>query len=87
MVLMRKVAELEDLGVLFTAELTFQDHIATVCKKAYRILGLILRKFHKFASISAIIALYYAFLRSVLECNAVVWAAIILHLGKFKTNT
>lgn len=71
---LKRVTEVKDLGVKFTADLQFRDHIVSVCKKAYRNLGFILRRSYGFNNIKAIIALYNALVRSNLECNAVIWA-------------
>ncbi|CAH2109000.1 unnamed protein product [Euphydryas editha] len=71
---MVRVTEVKDLGVTLNAGLTFRDHIAKCCKKAYRNLGFLLRTVRNFTNIAAIIALYNALVRSQLECNAVIWA-------------
>jgi hypothetical protein len=73
-VVMRRVSEVRDLGVQLTTDLSFSVHIKNVCIKAYRNLGFILRRSHGFTNISAIIALYNALVRSLLECNAAVWS-------------
>lgn len=71
---MKRTETVRDLGVLMDTELTFRNHIVTVCKKAYRSLGFILRRAHNFTNIKAITALYNALIRSQLECNAVIWS-------------
>lgn len=71
---MKRVTEVRDLGVKVTTDLTFRDHISSICKKAYRNLGFILRRSHGFSNIRAVIALYNALVRSHLECNAQIWA-------------
>lgn len=70
----RRVTEVKDLGVRFTAELNFRDHIAEVCKKAYQTLGFVLRQSDGFTNINAIRALYEALVKSHLEFNSAIWA-------------
>jgi hypothetical protein len=71
---LKRVTDVKDLGLKFTSDLRFRDHIKTICKKAYRMLGFVLRRAHSFTNIGAIVALYNALVRSSLECNAVIWA-------------
>lgn len=42
--IVRMVTAVKDLAVLFTAEISFREHIVIVSKKDYRNLGLILRR-------------------------------------------
>ncbi|XP_072934942.1 uncharacterized protein [Epargyreus clarus] len=71
---LQRVTEVNDLGVRFSADLNFRDHITEVCKRAYRNLGFILRQSGTFTNISAIRALYEALVKSRMECNSVVWS-------------
>lgn len=70
---MVRVEEVRDLGVRLNTELHFRDHIASICRKAYRNLGFVLRRVQRF-SIAAIVTLYNALVRSQLEWNAIIWA-------------
>lgn len=65
---------MKDLGVRFTAEMHFRQHIIDVCKKAYRNLGFLLGQANAFTSIDALRALYEALVKSHLEGNAVIWS-------------
>lgn len=71
---LQRVSEVKDLGVRFTADLNFREHIVGVCRKAYRNLGFILRQSVGFDNFNALRALYEALVKSHLECNSVVWA-------------
>lgn len=69
-----RLKQIKDLGLKFTTDLTFRDHIQDICKKAYRTLGFTLRTISNFTNIQAIMALYNALVRSHLENNAMIWA-------------
>lgn len=71
---LRHVTEVKDLGVRFTANLSFGDHITEVCRLSYRNLGFILRQSNGFTNLSALRSLYEALVKSHLECNSVVWS-------------
>lgn len=73
-VTMQRVTEVRDLGIRFSADLSFRDHIRSVCKKAFRHLGFIMRQSYNFTNITAIRALYEAIVKSHLECNSVIWS-------------
>lgn len=61
---MSNVNEVKDLEVYLPTPLSFRDHIINMCKKAYRYLGLVLRKAHCFKNIKASIVLFNALVRS-----------------------
>ncbi|XP_022824817.1 uncharacterized protein LOC111355268 [Spodoptera litura] len=71
---MKRAAQIRDLGVIMTSDLTFREHIIKVCKKAYRNLGFILRQTQGFNRISTLKVHYDALVRSHLEHSAVIWA-------------
>ena len=70
----------KDLGVLFDADLTFQEHITTMIKKANAMVGLIRRSF-TFLDCNMFRRLYTAFVRPHLEYGQAVWAP---HLIKYR---
>ena len=78
---MERVTEVRDLGVVFSGDLNFRDHITKICKKAFRNLGFMMRQTRGFTSIAAVKALYDALVRSHLEYNSVVWAP---HENKYR---
>lgn len=55
---MQRVGEVKDLGVLLKSNLTFRDHIVSICKKAFQNLGFVMRESHVFTNINAIRVLY-----------------------------
>lgn len=70
---LERVTEIRDLGLTLDRELTFNAHIADTCNKAYKSLGFVMRQSARFHNRSAIISLFYAFVRSKLEYNALIW--------------
>lgn len=71
---MQRVSQVRDLGVVFSQELTFREHINKICKKAYRNLGFVLRQSQGFTNITTLRVLYDALVRSHLEHSAFIWA-------------
>ena len=73
------VKEIRDLGVILDSKLTFSSHVDNIVKRANRGLGLLIRSFQsgsngsKFKR-SALMAAYYANVRSILEYCSVIWA-------------
>ena len=63
----------------FKSDLSWSSHISATCSKARRLLGLLNRRFYNSANIPAMLQLYTALIRPVLECAAPVWDP---HLAK-----
>ncbi|XP_054277380.1 uncharacterized protein LOC128996239 [Macrosteles quadrilineatus] len=76
------------LGVVFSSNLTFLDHMELVCGKASRALGFIIRTFRHGLSITALRYLFICLVCSVLEYCSIVWAPYALgqidHLQKIQ---
>lgn len=68
-----KATTVRDLGVVLDSKLSFSEHIETVVDKAYKNLGFVLRVSKPFTDVVCVRALYYAYVRSVLEYGASVW--------------
>lgn len=66
--------QIRDLGVIFTTDLRPDIHIDEVCSRASRMLGFIIRTSRNGLSIQAMVFLYSALIRSILEYCCVVWA-------------
>ena len=64
---------ISDLGVLFDSKLTFKNHIFSMVSKAQKHLGMTLRACSHFKNTSTFNALYFAYVRSVIEYASVVW--------------
>lgn len=74
MVVLRRVTEMKDLGVIFTEDLCFNRHIDLIVAKAYSMLGFVKRVCRDFHNIDALKSVYYAHVRSHLEYASVVWS-------------
>ena len=73
------VSEVKDLGVTLDTKLTFAPHVSDIVSRANRALGLLIRSFQAGINKSkfnrgAVLAAYYANVRSILEYCSVVWA-------------
>lgn len=68
-----RITEVRDLGVLFDQKITFVRHVDTVVAKSYAMLGFIRRICCDFQDPRVFKALYFAFVRSILEYSCVVW--------------
>lgn len=69
----QRVTSIRDLGVTLDSQLTFLQHIDTICKRAYKQLGMILRIGKPFRRPCTYKILYNSFVRSILEFASVVW--------------
>lgn len=71
--ILERVIHFKDLGVVFDSELSFDRHIADITKRAYNMLGFIVRNSGSFNNLSTIKSLYFAYVRSILEYSSIVW--------------
>lgn len=72
-VLVRKTC-VKDLGVYFDDRLTFRLHYDSIVNRSSRLLGFISRITKNFKNPTSIVLLYCSLVRSILECNGVVWS-------------
>lgn len=63
---------IKDLGILFSSNLTFNEHIDSICAKAYRNLGFVKRYRDEFKNVHCLKPLYNALVRSGLEFGSTV---------------
>lgn len=68
-----RVSVIRDLGVTFDEKLIFDQHIDSVCGKAYQMLGFVLRVAKHFRSSASYLLLYKSLIRSHLEYCSTVW--------------
>ena len=73
------VDAIRDLGVTIDCKLTFARHVSDIVRRANRALGLLIRSFQVGTSRAkfnrgAVLAAYFANVRSILEYSSVVWA-------------
>ena len=84
--------QIRDLGVILDTKLTFGPHVDATMAKANRMLGLLMRSMqiarrrcHMQLERKAMIAAYYAHIRSVIEYACVAWSgAAVTHLMRFE---
>lgn len=69
----RRVCDIQDLGVIFSNNLNFNKHIDYIISRAYSALGLIKRHSGEFHDPYTLRSLYVTYVRSVLEFAAVIW--------------
>lgn len=72
-VLLERVTEFKDLGVILDSKLCFNQHIDYCTSKASSMLGFVKRQAFVFTDPYAIKSLYCAFVRSILEYASVLW--------------
>lgn len=72
--LLKRVYEIKDLGVILDSQLSFRQHVSFVVDKASKSLGFIFRLTKTFTDISCLKALYCALVRSTLEYCSTVWS-------------
>ena len=62
-----------DLGVILASDLSFSQHIDSVCSKARKIIGLLYQRFYNNASNDTLLQLYLSLVRPHLEYASPVW--------------
>ena len=66
------------LGVTFSSNLTWSEHISNISSKARRQIGLIYRNFYKFLTSASLLRLYKSTVRPLLEYACVVWDLFLI---------
>ena len=61
------------LGLLVSHELSWSDHIRTICSKAKRMLGMLYRRFYQYADSNTLLQMYISLVRPHLEYGSPVW--------------
>ena len=69
---LQQVNSVKYLGVLLTSDLSWNEHITSICSKTRKLIGLLYRRFHH-CSPELLIRLYKAFIRPHLEYAPQVW--------------
>ena len=73
------VTSIKYLGVILTNNLTWSEHVNSVCMKATRILGRIFRKYYYHVSYSSLLQLYTSLVLPHLEyASAILWSPFLL---------
>ena len=71
------------LGVLLSHDLSWGEHVQSICNKARKILGLLYRRFYNNAPGSALLQLYISLVRPHLDYASAIWSP---YLSKDKTE-
>jgi hypothetical protein len=74
-----RVYTIKDLGVTFSADNSFNEHVDDLCRRAYRMLGFITRSTRGMTNPFVLKILYSSFVRQLLEYASPVWSPY--HLG------
>ena len=72
--LLERVDSIIDLGIVFTKDLHFKDHINTISDRAIRKLGFVIRNCREFQNVSTLKRLYTSLVRPLLEYATVIWS-------------
>ena len=68
------VKEVKDLGIYFTPDLNFKQHISFIVSKAFRMQGFINCVTKSFNDATVLQCLYFSYVRSCLEYGSQIWA-------------
>lgn len=79
--LLRK-SSIKDLGITFDSKFTFNDHIVSVCKSSYSLLGFIKRSSLFFENINSLKLLFFTLVRSKLEYGSLIWYPHVNYLSE-----
>jgi len=74
-------SSIKDLGIIFDTKFSFTNHVITMCKSAFSVLGFIRRSGNVLNSISVLKSLYCSLVRSKLEFGSVVWNPFQFYLS------
>ena len=70
---LERVEYFKYLGILLNSDLSWSNHITSICTKAHKLLGLLYCRFYKHAEPSALFQLYLSLVRPHLEYASDVW--------------
>ena len=73
-----RVTSNNDLGVIFTADLNFRPHIDSICCRALKSLGFIMRTMKEFKLSRSLKTVYCSLVRSLLEYASVLWDPFVV---------
>ena len=72
-IILESVDSYKYLGLHISSNLSWSDHIESICRKGINILGLLYRKYYKFSNEATLLQLYKSLVRPHLEYAAAVW--------------
>ena len=71
--LVQRKESIKDLGVIYDSKITFNDHVDSICSKARKMLGFVMRVGKNFRDPYTFTTLYNSIVRSHLEYASVIW--------------
>lgn len=82
---LQRSEQVNDLGIIFDSQLTFNPHLQYIMKSAFRSLGFLMRNCKNFRNQNTLILGYTALVRSKLEYASVVWSPLYaLHIDRLE---
>ncbi|XP_022180966.1 uncharacterized protein LOC111041114 [Myzus persicae] len=73
-----RVTSNSDLGVLLTADLNFRPHIDSICCRALKSLGFVMRTMNEFKPSESLKTVYCSLVRSLLEYASMLWDPFVV---------
>jgi hypothetical protein len=70
---LERVVKYKYLGIIFTADLSWSEHIQSISSKAKKLLGVLYRQFYSHSSTFTLLTLYRSIVRPRLEYTSSVW--------------
>ena len=67
------VSSVKYLGIQINSDLSWSPHVANLCNKARRLIGLLYRRFYRHTDSTTLLQLYKTFIRPHLEYCSIVW--------------
>lgn len=81
-----RLNSVRDLGVVFDAGLTFNEHLTSIVSTAMNCMGFIIRNTKEFTSPESLLSLFNSLVRSRLEYASVVWSpCYAVHVQELET--
>lgn len=71
---LESVSHIKDLGITFSFNLNFRQHLENIISKALKILGFVKRHSFDFKNPHSLQLLYNALVRSILEYGSIIWS-------------
>ena len=78
---MQEVNSYKYLGILLSSDLSWSQHIQSICGKARKLTGLIYRRFYQCSSLESLLQMYISLVRPHLEYASQVWNTYIQDWG------
>jgi hypothetical protein len=73
-IILNRVTEIKDLGVLYDAKFTFNQHILDISTRSSKMLGFVMRVSKSFENVRVLRTLYVSFVLSILEYASIIWS-------------